>query len=63
MNDITLCHQCGRAIKGQIFFNVRRTFCGFRCVDTHELARDRQILPQHAFYPVSDNRPALAVNA
>ena len=63
MNDITLCDQCRRVIKGQIFFHVRRTFCGFRCVDTHELARDRQNLQRQAFYPVSDNRPALAVNA
>jgi hypothetical protein len=63
MNDITLCDQCRRVINGQIFFYVRRTFCGFRCVDSYELARDRQNLQRQAFHPVSDNRPVLAVNA
>jgi hypothetical protein len=62
MNDITLCNQCRRIIKGQIFFHVRRTFCGFRCVDAHEVEKDRQTLEQQAFYPVANNRPALALN-
>jgi hypothetical protein len=62
MNDITLCNQCRRVIKGQIFFHVRRTFCGFRCVDTYEVEKDRQYLRRQAFYPASDNRSTPAAN-
>jgi hypothetical protein len=51
-----------RVIKGQIFFHVRQTFCGFRCVDTYAVEKGRQNLERQAFYPVSDNRSALAAN-
>jgi len=60
MNDITLCNQCRRVIKGQIFFHVRRMMCSIRCVDAYEVEKDRRNAPPPMQYSAGENKAEFA---
>jgi hypothetical protein len=60
MNDITLCNQCRRVIKGQIFLHMRRTMCSMKCVDAFEVERDRQSGPPPMQYQPTSKRTGIA---